>query len=36
MKAYILAGLIILGLATAFVTVSFFPNTVQAQRQTDS
>ena len=31
MKAYVLAGLIILGLATAFVTVSFFPATVQAQ-----
>jgi hypothetical protein len=30
MKAYLLAGLIFLGLATAFVSVSFFPHTVQA------
>lgn len=30
MKAYVLAGLIILGLATALVTVSFFPASVQA------
>jgi hypothetical protein len=30
MKVYLLAGLIVFGLATAFVTVSFFPTTVQA------
>lgn len=36
MKAYLLAGLIVLGLATAFVTVSFFPYTVQAGDKTDS
>lgn len=30
MKAYLLAGFIVLGLTTAFVAVSFFPNTVQA------
>jgi hypothetical protein len=30
MKAYLLAGLIFLGLATAFVAVSFAPAVVQA------
>ena len=35
MKAYILAAVIILGLTTAFVTVSFFPNIVLAG-QSDS
>jgi len=30
MKAYLLAGLLFLGLATAFVAVSFAPTAVQA------
>jgi hypothetical protein len=30
MKAYLLAAFVILGLTTAFVAVSFFPDTVQA------
>jgi hypothetical protein len=36
MKVYLLAALIFLGLATAFVSVSFFPTTVQAGDRTDS
>jgi len=36
MKAYLLAGIIVLGLATAFVTVSFFSQTVLANSSTDN
>ena len=36
MKAYVLAGMILLGLATAFAAVSFFPHTVQANGSGDN
>jgi hypothetical protein len=36
MKAFLLAGMIILGLTTAFVAVSFFPDTVQAGPKDES
>jgi hypothetical protein len=36
MKAYLLAGTIMLGLATAFIGVSFFSHTVQANTSTDN
>jgi hypothetical protein len=36
MKAYLLAGMIMLGLATAFIGVSFFSHTVQANVSTDN
>jgi hypothetical protein len=36
MKAYLLAGMIMLGLATAFVGVSFFSHSVLANSSTDN
>jgi hypothetical protein len=36
MKAYLLAGMIMLGLATAFVGMSFFSQTVQANSSSDN
>lgn len=36
MKAHVLAAMILLGLATAFIGVSFFPPHVQANSSTDN
>ena len=33
MKTYVLAAMILLGLATAFIGVSFFPPSVQADNE---